>query len=158
MEGTIQHLFEGHQLSFIDCINVDYKSERKEAFLDLQLDVRGCKNVYESFDKYVEVEILAKENSYQAESFGLQVSPQRRSGFTNRRFESAPTRTTRRALQIFGTARLPRFEFHATSPCIRVNLSVVLETRIDREPDPSPFGLAACDSLFACGYRKRGKG
>ncbi|GAQ84171.1 Ubiquitin carboxyl-terminal hydrolase [Klebsormidium nitens] len=72
VEGTIQHLFEGHQLSFIDCINVDYKSERKEAFLDLQLDVRGCKNVYESFDKYVEVEILAKENSYQAESFGLQ--------------------------------------------------------------------------------------
>jgi ubiquitin carboxyl-terminal hydrolase 7 len=74
VEGTIQHLFEGHQLSFIDCINVDYKSERKEAFLDLQLDVRGCKNVYDSFDKYVEVEVLEKENSYQAESFGLQVT------------------------------------------------------------------------------------
>jgi ubiquitin carboxyl-terminal hydrolase 7 len=35
--------------------------------------VKGCKNVYESFDKYVEVERLEGENKYQAEQFGLQV-------------------------------------------------------------------------------------
>ncbi len=40
---------------------------------DLQLDVKGCKDVYESFDKYVEVERLEGENKYQAEQFGLQV-------------------------------------------------------------------------------------
>jgi ubiquitin carboxyl-terminal hydrolase 7 len=39
---------------------------------DLQLDVKGCKDVYESFDKYVEVERLEGENKYQAEQFGLQ--------------------------------------------------------------------------------------
>jgi ubiquitin carboxyl-terminal hydrolase 7 len=41
-------------------------------YTDLQLDVKGCKNVYESFDKYVEVERLEGENKYQAEQFGLQ--------------------------------------------------------------------------------------
>ncbi len=40
---------------------------------DLQLDVKGCKDVYESFDKYVQVERLEGENKYHAEQFGLQV-------------------------------------------------------------------------------------
>nr|XP_024389477.1 ubiquitin carboxyl-terminal hydrolase 12-like isoform X2 [Physcomitrium patens] len=72
VEGTIQQLFEGHHMNYIECINVDYKSTRKESFYDLQLDVKGCKDVYESFDKYVEVERLEGENKYHAEQFGLQ--------------------------------------------------------------------------------------
>lgn len=40
---------------------------------DLQLDVKGCRDVYASFDKYVEVERLEGENKYQAEEHGLQV-------------------------------------------------------------------------------------
>ena len=72
VEGTIQKLFEGHTVNYINCINVDYKSTRKEAYLDLQLDVKGCKDVYESFDKYVEVEKLDGENKYRAEGHGLQ--------------------------------------------------------------------------------------
>ena len=32
VEGTIQHLFEGHHMNYIECINVDYKSTRKESF------------------------------------------------------------------------------------------------------------------------------
>jgi len=72
VENTIQHLFEGHVVNYIECINVDYKSTRKESFMDLQLDVKGCKNVYESFDKYVEVETLEGDNKYQAEGHGLQ--------------------------------------------------------------------------------------
>lgn len=32
VEGTIQHLFEGHQISYIECLNVDFKSTRKESF------------------------------------------------------------------------------------------------------------------------------
>ncbi|KAJ6901062.1 ubiquitin carboxyl-terminal hydrolase 13-like isoform X1 [Populus alba x Populus x berolinensis] len=58
VEGTIQQLFEGHHMNYIECINVDYKSTRKESFYDLQLDVKGCRDVYASFDKYVEVERL----------------------------------------------------------------------------------------------------
>lgn len=41
---------------------------------DLQLDVKGCIDVYASFDKYVEVERLEGDNRYQAEEHGLQVS------------------------------------------------------------------------------------
>lgn len=41
---------------------------------DLQLDVKGCKDIYASFDKYVEVERLEGDNKYHAEQYGLQVS------------------------------------------------------------------------------------
>jgi len=40
---------------------------------DLQLDVKGCRDVYASFDKYVEVERLEGDNKYHAERYGLQV-------------------------------------------------------------------------------------
>ncbi|KAM7262159.1 hypothetical protein ACFE04_021236 [Oxalis oulophora] len=72
VEGTIQQLFEGHHMNYIECINVDYKSTRKESFYDLQLDVKGCRDVYASFDKYVEVERLEGDNKYHAEGHGLQ--------------------------------------------------------------------------------------
>lgn len=72
VEGTIQKLFEGHTTNFIECINVDYKSERKEEFLDLQLDVKGCKDIYASFDRYTEIEKLDGDNKYRAEGHGLQ--------------------------------------------------------------------------------------
>ncbi|WZZ76511.1 hypothetical protein YC2023_087881 [Brassica napus] len=41
---------------------------------DLQLDVKGCKDVYASFDKYVEVERLEGDNKYQAEGHDLQIN------------------------------------------------------------------------------------
>ncbi|KAL2900926.1 Ubiquitin carboxyl-terminal hydrolase 12, partial [Bienertia sinuspersici] len=72
VEGTIQKLFEGHHMNYIECVNVDYKSTRKESFYDLQLDVKGCRDVYASFDKYVEVERLEGDNKYHAENHGLQ--------------------------------------------------------------------------------------
>ncbi|KAL9242538.1 hypothetical protein vseg_016528 [Gypsophila vaccaria] len=72
VEGTIQKLFEGHHMNYIECVNVDYKSTRKESYYDLQLDVKGCKDVYASFDKYVEVERLEGDNKYHAEEHGLQ--------------------------------------------------------------------------------------
>ncbi|MBA0660596.1 hypothetical protein Goklo_012585, partial [Gossypium klotzschianum] len=72
VEGTIQQLFEGHHMNYIECINVDYKSTRRESFYDLQLDVKGCRDVYASFDKYVEVERLEGDNKYHAEEHGLQ--------------------------------------------------------------------------------------
>jgi ubiquitin carboxyl-terminal hydrolase 7 len=72
VEDTIKHLFEGHHMNYIECINVDYKSTRKESFYDLQLDVKGCRDVYASFDKYVEVEQLDGDNKYHAEQYGLQ--------------------------------------------------------------------------------------
>ena len=72
VDKTIDHLFQGHVVNYIECINVDYKSTRKESYLDLSLIVKGCKDVYESFDKYVEVETLDEDNQYQAEGHGKQ--------------------------------------------------------------------------------------
>jgi ubiquitin carboxyl-terminal hydrolase 7 len=39
---------------------------------DIQLNVKGMKNLYESFRDYVAVETLEGENKYQAEGLGLQ--------------------------------------------------------------------------------------
>ena len=39
-EGMIPRLFEGKSQMFIECVNVDYKSERTEVFHDLQLNVK----------------------------------------------------------------------------------------------------------------------
>ncbi|KQK09967.1 ubiquitin carboxyl-terminal hydrolase 13 isoform X2 [Brachypodium distachyon] len=72
VEGAIQKLFEGHHMNYIECISVDYKSTRKESFYDLALDVKGCSDVYASFDKYVAVERLEGDNKYQSEKHGLQ--------------------------------------------------------------------------------------
>ena len=68
----INELFEGHTCNFIECVNVDYKSTRKESFMDLQLDVKGCKDVMDSFDKYTLIEDMNGENQYKAEGHGLQ--------------------------------------------------------------------------------------
>ena len=73
VEGTIGRLFEGHMHMFIECINVDYKSTRRESYMDLQLDVKGCKDIYSSFDKYCEVEVMDGQNQYQTDQHGMQV-------------------------------------------------------------------------------------
>ena len=39
----------------------------------LQLDVKGCKDCYDSFRKYVEFETMDGDNQYKTDSFGLQV-------------------------------------------------------------------------------------
>ncbi|XP_068340698.1 ubiquitin C-terminal hydrolase 12-like isoform X1 [Pyrus communis] len=72
VEGTIQQLFEGHYRNYIECFNVDYKSTWKESFYDLQLDVKGCRDVYASFSKFVEVKRLEGDNQYHSEELGLQ--------------------------------------------------------------------------------------
>lgn len=41
---------------------------------DIQLLVKGCSDVYASFDKYVEVDYLDGDNKYSSELYGLQVS------------------------------------------------------------------------------------
>ena len=80
--------------SYIKCVNVDYESARTEEFngknqiaytwnflnnlcwilimIDIQLNVKGMKNLLESFRDYVAVETLDGDNKYQAEGFGLQ--------------------------------------------------------------------------------------
>lgn len=71
-EGAIQKLFVGKMKSYIKCINVDYESSRVENFYDIQLNVKGCQTLRDSFANYIDVETLDGENKYQAEGHGLQ--------------------------------------------------------------------------------------
>jgi ubiquitin carboxyl-terminal hydrolase 7 len=72
IEGTIPRLFAGKMISYIKCKNVSYKSTKMETFYDIQLNIKGKKNVVESFDDYVSTEILDDENKYDAGEYGLQ--------------------------------------------------------------------------------------
>ncbi|KAI3845953.1 hypothetical protein MKX03_013638 [Papaver bracteatum] len=72
VEGSIKYMFEGHYKRYTNCINVGYKTDRVEPFSSLQLVVKGCVDVYASFDKYVKVERLEGDNKYKAPEHGLQ--------------------------------------------------------------------------------------
>lgn len=41
-------------------------------FLDIQLNVKGCKNLEDSFKDYITEETLEGDNKYMAEGYGLQ--------------------------------------------------------------------------------------
>ncbi|ORX89747.1 ubiquitin carboxyl-terminal hydrolase 5 [Basidiobolus meristosporus CBS 931.73] len=71
-DGAIQKLFVGKMKSYIKCLNVDYESSRVENYYDIQLNVKGCKNLRESFVDYCAVETLEGDNKYMAEGYGLQ--------------------------------------------------------------------------------------
>jgi len=73
VEGVINRLFEGHIQKSITCLNVPYKSTKQDAYMDVFLDVRGCKNIYDSFDRLTAKERMDGANQYNAEGYGLQV-------------------------------------------------------------------------------------
>lgn len=72
VEGTIPRLFEGKMTSFLRCKHVSYTSSRVEPFYDIQLNVKGKKNIIESFKDYCATETLEGENKYDAGEYGLQ--------------------------------------------------------------------------------------
>jgi len=71
-EGTFKYLFEGKILNCIDCVDVDYHSKKEESFYDLQLTIKGCNTIYESFNKYTEEEIMDGEDKYHTDEHGKQ--------------------------------------------------------------------------------------
>jgi ubiquitin carboxyl-terminal hydrolase 7 len=72
VDGIIPRLFEGKMISYVKCKNVDYESRRTEGFYDIQLNIKGKKDIYESFKDYITVETLDGENRYDAGKYGLQ--------------------------------------------------------------------------------------
>lgn len=44
-------------ISFVECLKVDFTSRREETFKELQLQVKGLSNIYESLDSYIEVSL-----------------------------------------------------------------------------------------------------
>lgn len=72
VDGALNDLFVAQMKSYIKCVNVDFESSRIEDYWDIQLNVKGLKNLEESFQNYIEVEMLEGENQYQATGYGLQ--------------------------------------------------------------------------------------
>ncbi|CAI5464489.1 unnamed protein product [Closterium sp. Yama58-4] len=72
VEGSLEKLFNGHVMNYIECVNVDHKSASKEPFAGLLLNVKGCKDVYASLDKYVEAKNLDGNTKFYAEQHGVQ--------------------------------------------------------------------------------------
>ncbi|KAI5816954.1 hypothetical protein BZA77DRAFT_46183 [Pyronema omphalodes] len=72
VEKFLNDMFVGKAKTYIRCTNVDYTSERIEDYWDIQLNVRGMKNLDDSFKDYIRVEMMDGENKYSAEGHGLQ--------------------------------------------------------------------------------------
>lgn len=73
IENKLNDVFVGKMKSYIKCVNVPYESSREEDFWDIQLNVKGFKNLQESFENYIENEMLEGENKYQAgDQYGYQ--------------------------------------------------------------------------------------
>jgi len=71
-EGMLTQLLSGTIEHKIHCTQVKFDSTREETFYDLSIDVQGCRDLYNSLDKYTEVELLDGDNMYMAEGFGKQ--------------------------------------------------------------------------------------
>lgn len=74
VEGMMEKLFRGSLSNYIRCIDAPYESKRSEYFYDISLNVIGCKDVYESFKKYCEIEMLQGDDMYKADGHGFQVA------------------------------------------------------------------------------------
>lgn len=73
IEKKLNDVFVGKMKSYIKCVDVPYESSREEEFWDIQLNVKGFRNLQESFKNYIEIEMLDGENKYQAgEQYGYQ--------------------------------------------------------------------------------------
>lgn len=53
--------------TYIKCNEINYESNKKEPFLLLQLDITGCSNLIECFEKFLSVEKMTEENKYELE-------------------------------------------------------------------------------------------
>ncbi|CAO3672198.1 unnamed protein product [Umbelopsis vinacea] len=123
-DGAITKLFLGKMKSYIKCINVDYESSRVEDYYDIQLNVKGCNNLEESFKEYITEETLEGDNKYMAEGFGLQDA---KKGVI---FESFPP-----VLHL----QLKRFEFDMMREMtVKINDRHEFPLEIDLEPYLSP--------------------
>ena len=77
-DGEIQKLFQGTLENYIECVDVDYKSTREEAFYDIPVNVRGftnepLKSLENSLREFMAVEVLEGDNAYDAgEKYGKQ--------------------------------------------------------------------------------------
>ena len=69
-EETFNYLFEGKTINEIKCVDYEFKSEKEEKFNDIQLNVKSCKNIYDSLNEFTKEEILDGDDKYEVEGHG----------------------------------------------------------------------------------------
>ncbi|GBB89580.1 hypothetical protein RclHR1_01630018 [Rhizophagus clarus] len=74
VDGEITRLFVGKVKKYVKCISVNYKYCNVEDYYDIQLNIKGCKTLRDSFKNFVQEVTLEGNNKYQTEGYGLQVS------------------------------------------------------------------------------------
>ena len=118
LDGVISNLFAGKVKSYISCTNVSYESTREEDFYDIQLDVKGCADIHDSFKKYVAKEMLDGENQYDAGVHGKQNAEK---GVIFTKFPPVLTIHLKRFEFDYNTMRLSKVHDHFEFP-LRLNL------------------------------------
>ncbi|CCD12303.1 unnamed protein product [Trypanosoma congolense IL3000] len=68
--NAISKLFVGVLENFVRVVEVGYYGAREQLFYDLQLVVKGTANIYDSLDRFFQVEILDGKNKYCLEHDG----------------------------------------------------------------------------------------
>jgi len=77
LPNTIKKLFEGNIIYETKCTNVYYRTDKKEIFYDLSLDVRGCFDLYHSLEKYISDINFTGDNRIHTPEDGLQDAVQK---------------------------------------------------------------------------------
>jgi ubiquitin carboxyl-terminal hydrolase 7 len=143
-DGLIKRLYAGEQTMYIECVDVPVKSSRDETFLDLQLNVRGCKDVYESFEKYVEVEMMDGNNKYKVDGNPVAAYNGFHDARKGIRFRSFPSVLT---------LQLKRFDFDPYKlDMVKINdrYEIPLHLDLDRFVDPeAPRSVPNHYTLYA---------
>ena len=70
--NIFKYLFEGKITTTIKCVNVPIISSKEETFFDIQLVVKGCKDINESFANFTMNELLNGANKYDTIKYGKQ--------------------------------------------------------------------------------------
>ena len=139
VEGTMAHLFRGKFTNYVRCINVEDSSLRDEDFYDLQIPVKGCKDLYASLDEYVKEEILDGENQYHSERYGKQDA---KKGVD---FKSLPP-----VLEL----HLRRFEYDFTTDAMaKINERFEFPTSLDMDRENRKYFTADADKSVVNQYR-----
>ena len=72
LKGTYSKIFEGEFVNFWECIHINFKSNSKEKFNWLQLNVQGLSGIKDSLKNYVKWEKMEGDNMYEAAEHGKQ--------------------------------------------------------------------------------------
>lgn len=88
-KNAIRDMFQGVQQNYIKVDEENYCGTRDEQFYDIQLVVKGNRNIYESFDAIVAPEILDGKNKYCLERDGKKTYHRAEKGVLFERFPPA---------------------------------------------------------------------